>query len=313
MVTALLGAGLHAQPAGPLAAQPATQLTFAWTDGATAEVTYSVDGWRKNGGTTTTIRRMSKYDLRVRVADDLGDGAVYEIRRIWPALQTRVHSPSSLFGKPIGHKNALQNLIDDVPEFVPLLRVNEEGQLVSIGGTEEIDARLELALEESEANAATRRQAEALLSEESLHVMSHQTWASLVTLWNGRNLEDFPIGDRSSADVPSEPLRVEVPGKGTLEGWTPCHEEDAEELCVRLKWSASPQGDDAEEALEALERRAIDGLRLTREITVVVDPVTLLPYSTVDVLKANRTIQGRSELSSSEEVTRTRAFSWTLP
>ena len=81
--------------------------------------------------------------------------------------------------------------------------------------------------------------------------------------------------------------------------------------CVRLRWLASPQGADAERAVEALEERPVGDFRLTREITVVVDPATLLPYSTYDHLEASRVLPGNIEAA--EEITRTRRFVWTLP
>ena len=315
-VVLLLALGAPVSSADP---RPET-LNFAWPDGARADVTYTVDGWRKNGSSTTTLHRMQTYELQVREIATRG-GAKLEIERVWPELTAPIEpgKSRSLFGREMkmgGGLGALQTLVDDLPEYVPILRVNAEGQLVSVGGLDEIEARPDKAFAESEAGPVERRQMASLTSEDALHTMSHQAWAGLVTIWNGLHLEDdFPIEDRSGADVPGQPMRVEVPGRGTFEGWVPCTDAETttggEERCVRLRWSASPQGADVEEAMEALEVRPVGDLRLTREITVVVDPATLLPYSTVDHLEASRVLPGNVEAS--EEITRTRRFDWTLP
>ncbi|MEM9557553.1 MAG: hypothetical protein AAGC60_25060 [Acidobacteriota bacterium] len=307
----------------PLAAQGADperpeRLVFAWPDGAEAEVTYSVNGWRRNGGNTTSVRRTMKYRMIVRAHGALDEGEL-EVERVWPGRSdkgTSETSKDSLFGKlRKPWTSGVQTLIDDLPELVPRLRVTADGRLASIGGMDEIEQRRDRALDEAQADAATRRQVNALVSEESLYLMSVQSWAALVTIWHGRHLgDDFPFGDRSGADVPSEPLRVEVPGNGRFDGWVPCTDDETAQRCVKLHWSAAPQGEDAEEAVEALEGQSLDDLELTREITVVVEPTTLLPHSTVDVLKAKRTVRRGSEtMESSEEMTRTRRFSWTVP
>ena len=300
-----------ATPAWPDDPRPET-LTFAWPVGACAEVSYSVSGWRKNGESTATFQRMQSYELQVREVATRG-GAKYEIKRVWSDLAAPGKSSTSLFDRRMRKGlGALQNLVDDLPEYVPILRVNADGQLVSVGGLDEIEARLEKALAQSEAGPVERRQLASLTGEDALHAVSHQTWAALVTIWNGLHLEDdFPIEDRSGADVPGKRMRVEVPGRGTFEGWVPCRSDETEERCVRLRWSASPQGADAEKAVEALEKRSVGDFRLTREITVVVDPATLLPYSTVDHLEASRVLTGNVEAA--EEITRTRRFVWSLP
>lgn len=310
IVASLAAVSLQAQVAGP--ARP-ERLAFAWPDGAEAEVTYSVEGWRRHGGTTTTVTRTLTYRMLVRATGTQGKRE-FEVERIWPKLPDK--PKSSLFGTSGFHRSsAVQTLVDDLPELVPRLRVSGDGRLLSIGGMDDIAKRRDRALEESGADPVTRRQVNALSSEEALYLLSVQTWAGLVTVWNGRRLDDdFPFGDRSGADVPSEPLRVEIPGRGRFDGWVACNDDDADRRCVQLHWSAAPRGKDAEEALEALERRPLDDLDLEREITVVVDPATLLPYSTVDHLKAKRTLKRGSEtLESAEEMTRSRRFSWTLP
>lgn len=310
----LLALAMLASASAAWSADPRPEvLTFAWPAGASADVTYSVEGWRKNGDSTTTLQRMQSYELQVREAATRG-GAKFEIERVWSDLGTTSKPSSSLFDRRMRTGlSALQNLVDDLPEYVPILRVNAGGQLVSVGGMDEIEARLEKALAQSKAGPVERRQMASLTGEDALHAMSHQAWAALVTLWNGRRIDDFPIEDRSAADVPGESMRVEVPGRGTFEGWVSCGDGDSddEERCVSLRWSASPQGADAEEAVEALEERSVGDLRLTREITIVADPSTLLPYSTVDHLEASRVLPGNVEAS--EEMTRTRRFVWALP
>ena len=302
------------------AAERPDRLVFAWPDGATAEVTYAIEGWRRQGGTSTTVRRSMKYQMRV--AWKKGGRRVI-VERIWPNVPSRheraARERTSLFGSKLGPSNsALQNLVDDLPEYVPLLHVSRDGRLVSVSGEGQIDARLKQALAESEANHATRRQLNALVNDQALYDQSVQAWGVLVTAWAGRHLEDdFAFEDRSGADVPGKPMRVEVPGHGRFEGWVPCTDAGAasgDARCVKLRWSASPQGDDAKAAVEALEERAIDDLELTREITVVTDPRTLLPYSTVDHLVAKRTLRrGTETLEAAEEMTRRRTFVWSLP
>ncbi|MEM7050915.1 MAG: hypothetical protein AAF604_14700 [Acidobacteriota bacterium] len=317
LLCGLLVVVLSPQPG--LAEQP-THLTFAWPAGATAEVSYSVEGWRQSGTSRTTLQRQMKYRLRVSARNG-EPGMVVE--RLWPTVPAPRRPTSgqqkSFFGSlPRPTNSAVQALVDDLPELVERLEIAADGRLLSVDGGKDLETRIANALADSEADAGTRLQIESLTTDESLFQLSKQAWAALVTAWLDRDLaQGFPFSDRSDAETPSVSKTVEVPASGRFAGWVPCDEDErasGESSCVELHWSAAPQGEDAKEAVEALERRSLQGLELTREVTVVADPATLLPYSTIDHLEAKRTLQQGSEtIESSESMTRRRRFIWTHP
>lgn len=297
----------------PETPQPETRdpavLTFAWPDGARATVRYSVEGWRQEGSTKSSVQRTLHYDMDVRHE---GSGGQVVITRHWdrvPGLANR------LGGFRFRSEGALQQLVDDAPEIVPTLRVSAEGELLSVGGGEALRERLEEVLDEGDTNPVTAVRVRPLFENAGLFLLSSQSWRGMVSVWAGRHPErDFPIVDTSGAHVPGAPRRVRVPGRGEMLGRVPCLETETELRCVQLRWSASPRGADAEAAIEHLEARGTDDLALTRTVTLVADPATLLPYSTRDHLTARRVIdRGGEEIEASEEMTRTRRFEWTLP
>lgn len=309
----LLPLGLGGSPgvsaASPPAAGPPSgdvRLTFAWPDGAEAEVSYELRARRQRGTSSSTITRLTRYRLAVTRS-----GERTLIERHWPESKPSEPNPAPAW--IAATEGELQALIDDLPEKVPRWIATADGRLDEIGGAQEVlAAAVHAAQSAKQLSPATRLAALTLFTPEAQLDVSRQSFSALVGIWAGRRLvSDLPYRTRTEGPVPGHAGSVDLEGKGSFLGWVPCTPDAEEARCVQLRWQADPMDDDVKDALAQLGQRDVAAISMTREVTLVTEPATLLPHRTEDVLKASGTAHGPSgPVETDEEIVRTRSFRW---
>jgi hypothetical protein len=200
--------------------------------------------------------------------------------------------------------------------------INSDGKFTADAETLESVKALQDAIVDSRPSlldaAVARQNLDALLSTEIVTTVSRSYWTSMLQSLHGKNLD---VGSKYETEAPSElPIggEAEFVSELTVIGRCSCTGDATRSNCVRVVVRSRPKESILETVREIVKSRmpagtSIEQFDLTMELTHILDPSTLVPYSLQIVRKTDGSIRFPNGASvPSKELSREEwQFEWT--
>jgi len=281
----------------------AQTLKFAWPDGASAKVQARSQGSRTTNKTTRKWDMTSDFTMRVQRT---GSRVVISREGFsgWKGT-----FPPSLSGGP-------ERFVDMIPTTI----VATDGTLIGLDGQETARKQMTRDLEQSgPLHPVIQNALQALTSDASLEAMASATWAALVGYWKGVELD--PARRYAIRDfVPLPHLGdVVLDANGTIRfvKETSCATAPAERNCAELLAELATDPEQAKKLLRSMLQKPganpprVTGFQQRFKVTIIVDKGTMLPRQ-LTMTRIQSIEVDSSNLSFSEEATKTMNFAWAL-
>ena len=281
----------------------AQTLKFAWPDGASAKVQARSQGRRTIYNNTSNWDMTSDFTMGVQRTA----GRVVISREGFSGWKGTL--PPSLGGGP-------ERFVD----MIPITIVSTDGMFIGIEGQETARKQMTQALEQSGTlHPVIQAALPSLTSDASLQAMAAATWAALVGYW--RDVELDPAKGYAIRDVVPVPHlgSVKLDATGTIRfiKETGCAPGPDDRRCVELLAEIATDQEQASKLLKSMLPKAganvpmVTGFEQRFKFSIVVDKTTMLPQQ-LTMTRLQSVEFESSNLSFSEDVTKTMNFAWVL-